>query len=251
MEISKDNLSLTPALEDYLETIYLIIQEKKIARVKEIARLRGVRMASVSPAMRRLSDLGLIAYSQREFIDLTPSGEEIARRTLARHDLLTRFFTEILQMNPQNAENDACAMEHHLSDEGMDKLTRLFEFVQLYPKGIDNFIERFHHCSLVNPEIGRCLNHGYPELEKYQHEQESGRSKLSEIESGSRACVLRINARGKMREKLLNIGILPGINIELLHRNATAEPTYEVTFGATTLLLSLDEAEAVIVTLNK
>jgi len=251
MDISKDKLSLTPALEDYLETIYLIVQEKKIARVKEIARSRGVRMASVSPAMRRLSDLGLIAYSQREFIDLTPAGEEIARRTLARHDLLTRFFTEILQMNPHNAESDACAMEHHLSDEGMDKLTRFFEFVQLYPTGIDNFIERFHNCSLVNPEIGRCTGHGFPEMEKYQHEQESGRSKLSEMEAGTKAAVLRINARGRVREKLLNIGILPGVTIEMLHRNDTAEPSYEVSFGATTLLLLQNEAEAVIVTLQK
>ena len=49
---------LTGSLEDYLETIYLLIRDRKVARVKDIAEARDVRMASVTPAMRRLAELG-------------------------------------------------------------------------------------------------------------------------------------------------------------------------------------------------
>ncbi|MBM4373322.1 MAG: metal-dependent transcriptional regulator, partial [Deltaproteobacteria bacterium] len=82
---------LTPALEDYLETIFELVQERKVARVRDIAEARSVKAGSVSPAMRRLADLGLIRYHQREFIDLTEQGEEEARRVMARHRVLRRF----------------------------------------------------------------------------------------------------------------------------------------------------------------
>ncbi len=246
MPDKKKIASLTPALEDYLETIYLILQEKKIARVKEIAKMRGVKMASVSPAMRRLSDLGLIAYSQREFIDLTPKGEEVARRTLARHDLLTRFFVEILRMDAANAENDACAMEHHLSDEGMDKLSRLFEFIQLYPKGIANFIDRFHNCSLINPEIGTCT-HSSSNLAEWEKEGKISLVKLSQVPQGEKYCITRINARGKIRERLLNIGLLPGVSIKVVRHDKTPDPSVCIMLGNSELSLTEVESEAVVV----
>ena len=70
----------------------------------------------------RLADLGLIRYVRREYIDLTPAGEAEARRIYARHQLLTRFLAEILDVSPESAESDACAMEHSLSVEGMDRV---------------------------------------------------------------------------------------------------------------------------------
>jgi len=79
---------LTRSLEDYLETIYILIRDRKVARVKDIAAARDVKMSSVTPAMHRLDDLGYIVYRQREFIELTEKGEKLARKTMARHDLL-------------------------------------------------------------------------------------------------------------------------------------------------------------------
>ena len=127
--------NLTGSLEDYLETIFELVRDKKLARVKDIAKARGVKAGSVSPAMRRLADLGLIEYVEREYIDLTPAGEVEARRIFAKHQLLTRFFSQILKMSKSSAEADACAIEHNLSDEGMDHIVRFFEFLQGCPEG--------------------------------------------------------------------------------------------------------------------
>jgi len=138
---------LSSALEDYLETIFILVRDNKFARVKDIAKARGVRSASVSPAMRRLAELELIKYVQREYIDLTPKGEVEARRIYARHRVLIRFFEEILGVPAEVAREDACSMEHSLSDVSMDHLVRFFEFLGACPEG-EGLIGRFRNCSL-------------------------------------------------------------------------------------------------------
>ena len=127
--------SMSPPLEDYLETIYLLVQEHGFARVRDIARARDVKAATVSVALRKLADAGLADYERREYTRLTPKGERAARRILARHRLLTRFFEEVLRMSPGAANQQACAMEHVLTDEAADRMVRFFEFLGKLPLG--------------------------------------------------------------------------------------------------------------------
>lgn len=118
---------LTPALEDYLESIFLLAKDCGHARVRDIANARTVKAASVSPALKRLSDLGYVTYERREYITLTPAGEAAARQVYARHVMLHRFFHEILGMEANAAEHEACELEHSLSDEGMLRFFTFFE----------------------------------------------------------------------------------------------------------------------------
>ena len=122
---------LSGSLEDYLETVYHLVKKYRFARVRDIADDRGVKAASVTPALKRLSDLGLVEYEKREYVLLTAEGERQALRVVARHQVLLRFFRDFLQMPDATAEKEACAMEHSLSNEGMDRLVRFLEFVTL------------------------------------------------------------------------------------------------------------------------
>ena len=133
---------MSPALEDYIETIYLLVQEYGFARVRDIARARNVKAASVSIALRKLADLELVRYERREYIALTTNGEYAGRRVLARHRLLARFFGEVLGMPADAAGEQACAMEHSLTDDGMERLVRFLEFVDSRP----SIVERFRRC---------------------------------------------------------------------------------------------------------
>src|SRR5512140_1588837 len=130
---------MSEPLEDYLETIYLLVQEHGFARVRDIAKARHVKAATVSIALRKLSDTGLVNYARREYIGLTTKGEEAARRILTRHRLLTRFFEEVLGMAPHAAGEQACAMEHSLTDEAMDRMVRFFEFLGSCPSVVKAF----------------------------------------------------------------------------------------------------------------
>src|SRR3989339_987168 len=120
---------MSSPLEDYLETIYLLVQEHGFARVKDIAKARDVKAATVSIALRKLAEGEFVNYERREYIGLTQKGEEAARRILTRHRLLTRFFEEVLKMSRHAAGEQACAMEHSLTDEAMDRMVRFFEFL--------------------------------------------------------------------------------------------------------------------------
>ena len=206
------DIQISPAMEDYLETIYLLVGEKKVARVKDIAAARDVKPGSVSPAMKKLAAMGLIRYEQREFIDLTPEGEEVARRTLARHELLRRFFQDVLHVSQKNARSDACAMEHYLSDEGVDRLTKFFEFIQRCPRGSKTeFLDRVHHCPLVNPGQPAC-EHDCPEVTA----PEPDRRTLATLQPGETGTVAQVDASGQVRRRLIDRGLIPQTTVELI-----------------------------------
>ena len=235
---------LTDALEDYLETVFRLVSEHGFARVKEIATARDVKAGSVSPALKRLSEMGLVNYVRREYVTLTPEGEKEARRIYSRHRLLTRFFGNVLQMSPQAAEEEACAMEHSLSNQAMDRLVRFFEFLAACPNGSSDFLERFHGCSTVHDDVPKCPHPCTVKLETTRDEGDSTVSAYG-LKPGEGGKVLQVNAQGSIRQRILDMGILPGAHIELLRVAPTGDPIW-IELDGTQLALRRPEAEAVL-----
>jgi len=134
---------LSESLEDYIEIIYKLIADQKVARVRDIARAKAVKMSSVVSALKRLGQEKLAKYEAREFVELTPTGSDLARRLLRRHDFLTRFLIDVLQVDPRIAESDACSMEHGLSLETMSRFYAFSEFIQSQSNGLYNIVESY------------------------------------------------------------------------------------------------------------
>jgi DtxR family Mn-dependent transcriptional regulator len=233
---------LTGALEDYLETIFELVRDHKLARVKDIAKARGVRSASVTPAMRRLAELGLIRYHQREYIDLTAEGEREARRIYAKHQLLTRLLVEVLGMSPRLAEADACAMEHALSPQGMNHLVRFFEYLRVCPGG-RQLLTRFHRCSLVHEDAPPC------ELDcaamQAKRDVESTMS-LSQLKPGESGRVTQVTGAGAIRQRLLDMGIIPDVELEVERLAPAGDPIW-IKLQGFQLSLRKGEAESVLI----
>ena len=116
------NNKLTESLENYLETIGMLIRKNKIARVKEISKELNVKNSSVNIALNVLADKGLIVHEKYGYVELTPEGQKIADDIQHKEDVLFQFFTEILDVNKEIALKDACRMEHTISDETLAKL---------------------------------------------------------------------------------------------------------------------------------
>lgn len=235
---------LSGALEDYLETIYELVRDQKVARVRDIARARRVRAASVTPAMRRLAELGLIRYEKREYIDLTPRGQREAQRVFSRHEALRSFFERVLRMPAESAVADACAMEHSLSPGGMDYLVRFIEFVHNCPEGA-RFLELFHGCSVALHGPAGCDGKECP-LRRQPREAERRAVALASLGAGVRVRVRRIAADGALRDRLLDAGLLPDVVLEVVRVTAGGERV-EVRLGGFELRLSGEEARAVLV----
>jgi len=204
--------------EDYLETIYEILRTRKVARVRDIAETMGVRPASVTPAMKRLADKHLITYAKREYIELTEEGMELARSTLAKHKLLARFFTDILGVESDAAQRDACLMEHNLSSECMDKLTRFFECFSMCPVPFDSVIARMMECPVFNPDSGISCPRGYSSSKATP--PAAAHKLVEEMQVGEVSTVVRVLEGTGNRLNLLEKGFVPGSEVRLIRRGS-------------------------------
>ena len=196
--------SLTPSLEDYLETIYLLQQGNlRQARVRDIAAARSVKASSVSPALKRLSELGYLSYEQREYIQLTELGKVAARRVYARHILLFQFFHDILGMEENAAREEACGLEHALSDEGMDRFVSFFESRTSCNASCPGSDIQTVSCN----KCENCIK-----------KSSDNRTTLDKVEDLETVSVLRVHTTGARRQSILDMGILPNVRIQRLRK---------------------------------
>ena len=108
--------------ENYLESILILEQRNPSVRMSDIAAMLHVSKPSVNKAMGVLKDAGYIHQEVYGTIHLTESGRHYAQKVYSRHVLFKRFLMEVLEIDEQTAEEDACHMEHCVSDATMDKL---------------------------------------------------------------------------------------------------------------------------------
>lgn len=234
---------MSEPLEDYLETIYLLVQEHGFARVKEIAKARGVAAATVSVALRKLSGSGLVNYARREYIGLTEKGEAAARRILTRHRLLTRFFQEVLGMSPRAAGEQACSMEHALTDEAMDRMVGFFEFLGTCP----SVVKAFGQCPAGSrPGDARACGVSSPDCARCSLAPKEKAASLASLKPGQRGVVTQITAKGALRQRLLDMGILPETTIDMEGAGPGGQPLRVLCQGAR-LALRRTEASTVLV----
>ncbi|WP_048059184.1 metal-dependent transcriptional regulator [Methanococcus vannielii] len=123
-------------IEDYLETIFLFIKEKKRpVKTTELARLMNVQPAAVTSMAKKLSHDGLIHYEPYVGIYLDEDGEEIAKNTLRKHRIIEYFLTEFLNLDLDFAKDEACKIEHVVSDKTIEKLYEFIDKPEKCPHG--------------------------------------------------------------------------------------------------------------------
>ena len=119
-------MPLTSSMEDYLEAVLVLQQQKGYVRCVDVAELLDVKKPSVSRAVKELEKMGHVSRDEDGSVTLTPSGERIAAEIYERH----RFFTQRLiaaGVDPETAAKEACHMEHGVSEESFQKLKEAAE----------------------------------------------------------------------------------------------------------------------------
>jgi len=147
---------LTSAMEDYLEAIFEIDQEKKVIRVKDIAKRMDVKMPTVSSMLKTLNSRGLVHYEKYEYVELTKDGAGVGKEMRRRHEALLKFLTEILKIDFDTADGEACKMEHALSSATLDSLTDFMEFIQTCPRAGDSWLRHFEDFRAHGRSIEKC-----------------------------------------------------------------------------------------------
>ena len=114
-------MKIQESAENYLETILMLKEEKGAVRSIDIARKMDFSKPSISRAMSLLRENGYITMDKEGLIDLTDAGMEIASRIYERHRLLSKWLVA-LGVSPETASEDACRIEHDVSDETFQKI---------------------------------------------------------------------------------------------------------------------------------
>ncbi len=128
---------LSESLEDYLEAILVIENERRVARPKEIAESMFVSSPSVTAALQNLANRKLINYAPYDLVTLTDEGRRLALDIKRRHDALLRLFADALQLDPDEADKIACHTEHVMSAEALVRLVEFMDFLDnTHPGGI-------------------------------------------------------------------------------------------------------------------
>ncbi len=111
--------------EDYLINILRLSESDGIVKTSKLASLMDVSPASVTEMLRILSDAGYVNYQKYKGVSLTPSGMEYARNIRRKHHIMERFLTDVLDIDHEHAHEEACHMEHYMSDDSANKICRI------------------------------------------------------------------------------------------------------------------------------
>jgi Mn-dependent DtxR family transcriptional regulator len=125
----------TPSMEDYLERIYKLIDEKGYARVSDIAEGLEVHPSSVTKMIQKLDKDNYLVYEKYRGLILTNKGKKMGKRLVDRHQLLEQFLA-MIGVSEENIYKDVEGIEHHLSKDSITCIESLVEYFRRDPQRI-------------------------------------------------------------------------------------------------------------------
>ncbi|MBN2066212.1 MAG: metal-dependent transcriptional regulator [Candidatus Thermoplasmatota archaeon] len=151
-------------IEDYVEMVHDLQQEKKPVHTNDIAAALQINPASVSEILQKLSEEGYIKYQKYGGATLTSKGKKVAIATKKRHDTLTEFLM-LLGIDKNIAEKDACEMEHILHADTMETIIKFVEVIKhceatpFWLKRLKEYVKTGKLAKCPSKMIEVCLQH--------------------------------------------------------------------------------------------
>ncbi|GEK29877.1 transcriptional regulator MntR [Kurthia zopfii] len=122
----------TPSMEDHIEQIYLLIDQKGYARVSDIAEALSVLPSSVTKMVQKLDKDDYLVYERYRGLTLTPKGMKLGKRLVDRHSLLEKLL-RLIGVNEELIYHDVEGIEHHLSWNSIDRIADLIQVLEENP----------------------------------------------------------------------------------------------------------------------
>ena len=195
-------------VEDYLKAVYDLSRNGTAVSTTEISRTLKVAPASVTEMLKKLSENGYVNYSPYHGSSLTEKGLQGAQKVARKHRLLEKFLSDVLHIRTDQVHNQACEMEHTLSDEAEESLCRFLKHPDTCPD--DGKI--IPACNLPFTSCEDCIrlhNKGLEEVGKRQQNLIS----ICDVKAGTSAKVSFIRGGHRVLQRLLDMGLTPGTAI--------------------------------------
>lgn len=182
-------------VEQYLKVIYNLTEDGGMAKTSDIASAMGISPASVTEMLHKLSDKGYVRHEPYKGVVLRPRGMKIACKISRKHRLLERFLADFVGVSGRSRHEQACKMEHALTDEAEKNLCRIMHHPTECPHG-----RRIPKCDR-STTCDKCTSTDTP---------------LSEIAEGQRVIVSHLMSRNQDELcSMLSMGFVPGAEVRV------------------------------------
>jgi len=225
------------SVEEYLEAIFAFNERGEPAKNTDLARRLKVSPPSVTQMVKRLADEGLVDYEPYKGATLTGRGMALAQKVVRKHRLLERFLHDFLGLRRDRVHEEACRLEHSLSDDAAAALCKALEKPETCPDD-GNPIPP---CPLDVSECEQCT-------EAREKEGETFRllTQLSNLKPGEEGTVAFIRGGRAACQRLLDMGLTMGTRIRVVNAAPFRGPI-EVSVRGSTLALGRGLAGRVFV----
>jgi DtxR family Mn-dependent transcriptional regulator len=228
------------SVEEYLEAIYNFNEKGRPAKNTEIAKRLHVSPPSVTQMIKKLADEGLVEYQPYKGVILTGKGMAMAQKVVRKHRLLERFLHNVLGFSTDKVHNEACRMEHSLSDEAAAALCQVMDVPETCPDDGNPLppcplnVEHCDECSVVRSEE----SDQFRLLTQLAYLKPGEEAKVAFVRGGRRAC-----------QRIMDMGLCPGTTVEVVNAAPFHGPI-EVKVRGTKLALGRRLAAHVFVALE-
>ena len=232
---------MSKSTEEYLEALYTLTKDGKTASTTSISKRLNVTPASVTEMLGKLSDDGYVNYQPYQGVTLTPEGFRIAEKMTRKHRLLERFLHDMLGIGKDKVHEEACAMEHALSDETALALCQTLK----HPDKCPDDENPIPPCDFQFSSCEECRKWRGESLQKVSRRKARvvSMSALKEREGGT---IAFIRGDNKVLRRLLDMGLTPGTKIRVA-RVAPLKGPVEIAVRGSRLALGEEVASNIFV----
>ena len=235
--MSKDKIS--DNIEEYLEVLYRNGSNGEQVSTTQLSKELGIAPGSVTQMLKKLEDLGYITYTPYKGATLTDEGMQIAQKIIRKHRILEKFLTDVLKIKEENVHEQACKMEHSLSDEAERALCTMLSNPDLCP---DNNI--IPACNFEFDSCKQC--HSHKDFENVINRKFNLLS-VSELNSDAEGIISFIRGSNELIDDIDDMGIKVGMNLKYEFNENRIGNYYLVTVDDNELNIPLEMANNIFI----
>ncbi len=233
------------SVEDYLKAIYDLSQVKQPVSTTDISKTLKIAPASVTEMLKKLAERGYVTHSPYHGTRLTNNGKKTAENIVRKHRLLERFLHDVLKVEKAQVHDQACGMEHSLTDDAAESLCRFLRHPDRCP---DNG-KIIPPCDLQIGSCAECVEIHGKGLEE-DGKNDRNRVSAGNLEQGQCGKISLIRGGYNLLQRLLDMGLEPGSKIRIVKVTSPNGPV-EVAVGNSKIILGKGMVSKVFVDLEE
>ncbi len=228
-------------IEEYLEVLYRNGNNGEQVSTTRLSKELGIAPGSVTQMLKKLENLGYIGYTPYKGATLTDEGMKIAQKITRKHRILEKFLIDVLKIKEENVHDQACEMEHTLSDEAERALCTMLNNPDVCP---DNNI--IPACNFDFESCNQC----YSQKDFDQViDRKFNLLSISELTSNSEGIVSFIRGSNELLEDISEMGISVGCTLKYEANDNGASDYYVVTLDDKELNIPIEMANNIFIRL--